>query len=347
MKTVRRSNISTTRRLLTVTDEFSHIQGTEDNTRKTLILKSETIGKFLFHRESNIRMAALALLITTFSTRKPLMPAAMKAILRGLPSMHADSDSYTRGEIMSLTRKLIIRLKSGMLEEQTEQALEPAAHQKPQSDLARSDTVTKLYLKAYIDFLVRDLRVTASYPRHISALKALKLLLDSGLDSRTAFKPAKSELETRWKFHMEVFDARLLRSLVDLLLDPFEEVRATALSILNLFPQDILMCGLLNPAPEKTAIAMRLTDAIARAEIIASKTSRADHADTVARLYHIMFCGASTSNSDSSQTDWWANKLSVVDTIVRKLEERLSSSNGLFNASMREAPLHGYVSGLR
>lgn len=246
---------------------------------------------------------------------------------------------------MSLTRKLIIRLKGGMLPERIScSTLELPPH-KPQLGLARSDTVTKCYLKAYIDFLLGDLRVTASYPRHISALKALKLLLESGLDPRTTIKPAKSE-EKRWKFQMKIFDARLLRLLVDLLLDPYEEVRATAQSIANLFPQDILMSGMLNTAAEQP-VAMRLTDAVARAENIASKTSRADHADTVARLYHTMFCASSTSTPNYGRADWWASKLLVVDTIVKKLEERLISSKGLFNASMREAPLHGYMSGLR
>lgn len=312
-----------------------------------LVLKSEVVGRFLFHNEPKIRVAALSLLITGLSTVKPLTTSATNAILRGLPSMHADSDAYSRGEIMSLTRKFIIRLKGGVIKD--EDALEASQSVSGQQNAgpSRSEEETRKCLEIYIDLLQKDLCVTASYARHISALKALNLLVISGLDPRADIPPAKSEVQTHWKFHFEVFSRSLLRLLVDLLLDPFEEVRHTALSIVNLFPRDILFGASSNTANQQVAIGMRLTDALSRAENTASKTSRADHADTVARLYHILFCAALSEDSSHASSDWWSTKFSVVDKIITNLEERLSSPKGLFNSTMREVPLHGYISGLR
>ncbi|KAJ5908778.1 Armadillo-like helical [Penicillium taxi] len=309
-----------------------------------IILKSEIIGKFLLHRESTIRVAALALLITAFSRAKPFTKAATRAILNGLPSMHADSDSYSRGEIMSLTRKFIIRLKGGILGEGP--VLESAADKK-QPASTMNDSETKFFLREYLDFLESDLSITASYPRHISALKAIKLLLDSGLDPRAGIIPPKSEVQTRWQLQMDVFEPRLLRLLVDLLLDPFDEVRQASLTIINLFPQQIMMRGLRDGTDQHPTPGLRLTDALARAESIASKTSRADHADTVARLYHVLFTAALSSDSPEAGSGWWETKASVVNAILEKLEERLLSPKGLFNSSMQEAPLHGHMSGLR
>lgn len=308
-----------------------------------LVLKSEVIGAFLLHQEPSIRIAALSMLVTAFSTVKPLTTAATSAILRALPSMHANSDSYTRGEIMSLTRKFIIRLKYGVIRIE-ELAASGSASRKQQVGSIKDDTETKKFLGAYIGFLQSDLVVTASYPRHISALKALKLLLLSGLDPRADVLPPKSEVETRWHLKMDILEPHLLRLLVDLLLDPFEEVRQTSLSIISLFPQATLLHGLID-AEQQSTNGVRLTDALARAERLASNTSRADHADTVARLYHIFFCAA--SQSSGARAEWWATKSSVVNTILLKLEERLSSSGGLFSSSLRDAPLHGYMSGLR
>ncbi|KAJ5160900.1 uncharacterized protein N7482_007904 [Penicillium canariense] len=319
----------------------------KEGSPQKLVLKSEVLGKFLLHREPNIRVAALSLLVTAFSTIKPFTSAATNSILRGLPSMHADSDSYSRGEIMSLTRKLIVRLKSGILAVQESSEATAQTLKNGPSGLVKSDDETVAFLRKYINFLAHDLCVTASYPRHISALKALKLLLESNLDPRTSVPPPKSETETRWKFHMNIFEPRLLRLLVDLLLDPFEEVRQTSLLIINLFPSSLLMGSMEATSDQPPATGMRLTDALALAENIASNTSRADHADTVARLYHILFCAALSSNSPEAGSDWWSTKPSVVSTILSKLEERLSSSKGLFNSTLREAPLHGYMSGLR
>ncbi|QQK40766.1 Armadillo-like helical [Penicillium digitatum] len=314
---------------------------------EALVIKSDVIGKFLLHREANIRIAALSLLITAFSTVKPFTVQATKAILRGLPSMHAESDAHTRGEILSLTRKLFVRLKGGIVKDgDIALKTEKAATKLAQSQV-RNEAETREFLKAYLKLLGNDLRLAASYPRHITALKALKLLLDSGLDPRIEVKPHKADMENLWKVNVKVFDAHLLRLLTDLLLDPFEEVRQTSLSILSLCPREILLNGLHNKTDQQLAAGMRLTDAITRAESLASNTSRADHADTVARLYHIIFCAALPANSGQPASDWWTTKASVVDTILKKLEERLLDSKSLFNSTMREAPLHGYTSGLR
>ncbi|KAJ5960846.1 Armadillo-like helical [Penicillium vulpinum] len=314
---------------------------------KVLIMKSDVIGNFLLHREANIRIAALSLLITAFSTVKPFTVGATKAILLGLPSMHAESDAYTRGEVLSLTRKFFVRLRGGIVKDEDAVLHTEKTASKPAQGQVRNEAETTEFLKAYLKLLGDDLRLAASYPRHITALKALKLLLDSGLDPRIEVKLQKSEMENLWKVQVEVFDAHLLRLLIDLLLDPFEEVRQTSLSILSLCPREILLNGLHNKTDQQSAVGMRLTDAITRAESLASNTSRADHADTVARLYHIIFCAALPANSGQPASDWWTTKASVVDTILKKLEERLLDSKTLFNPVMREAPLHGYTSGLR
>ncbi|KAI3140371.1 hypothetical protein CBS147326_2072 [Penicillium roqueforti] len=314
---------------------------------EVLVLKSDVIGNFLLHREANIRIAALSLLITAFSTVKPFTVGATNVILRGLPSMHAESDAYTRGEILSLTRKFFVRLRGGIVKDEDVVSQTDKTANKPGQGQVRNETETIEFLKAYLKLLGNDLRLAASYSRHITALKALKLLLDSGLDPRLEVKLQKSEMENLWKVHIEVFDAHLLRLLIDLLLDPFEEVRQTSLSILILCPREILLNGLHNKTDQQSTAGMRLTDAITRAESLASNTSRADHADTVARLYHIVFCAALPANSGQPVSDWWTTKASVVDTILRKLEERLLDSKTLFSSTMREAPLHGYTSGLR
>ncbi|CAI7573376.1 unnamed protein product [Penicillium palitans] len=314
---------------------------------EVLVMKSDVIGNFLLHREANIRIAALSLLITAFSTVKPFTVRATKAILRGLPSMHAESDAYTRGEVLSLTRKFFVRLRGGIIKDEDVALKTDKTANKPAQGQVRNETETTEFLRAYLKLLGNDLRLAASYPRHITALKALKLLLDSGLDPRIEVKLLKSEMENIWKVNVEVFDAQLLRLLIDLLLDPFEEVRQTSLSILSLCPREILLNGLQNETDQQSAVGMRLTDAITRAESLASNTSRADHADTVARLYHIIFCAALPANSVQPVSGWWTTKASVVDTILKKLEERLLDSKTLFNSTMREAPLHGYTSGLR
>ncbi|KAL4785390.1 putative death-receptor fusion protein-domain-containing protein [Aspergillus varians] len=320
---------------------FSKLQKQED---RPLILKSEFIGQFLFHHDFNIKMATLSFLITAPSTTKPLSAAAIRVIIKSLPSLHAESDSGARGEILSMVRGLIGRLKGGILAN-VENPVEPRTTLSKKQPLVfiRDDIETRSCLENYLDFLTADLRTTASYHRHIMALKTIFLLLESGLDERyigAAFNKPEHR-QVRWKFHMEIFGSKLLRLLVDLLMDPFDEVRAAAVNLLKLFPNSLLLkhAGRNTEKPE-------LIIAITKAETLASNTSRADHADTVAQLYQVTFHTADASDPRKTG-NWWDTKLGVVELILKKLEDKLSSSEGLFNSSLRDAPLHGYLSALR
>ncbi|KAL4803456.1 putative death-receptor fusion protein-domain-containing protein [Aspergillus unguis] len=310
---------------------------------KPLILKSKFIGQFLFHHDFNIKMAALSLLITAPTTTKPLSSAAIRVVLKSLPSLHAESDPCTRGEILSMVRGLIVRLKGGILAD-IENPVEPRTTQSKKQPIIyiRDDKETQSCLETYLNFLTADLRTTASYHQHIMALRTLYLVIESGLDERYigALSSKPEQLQVRWKFHIEIFGPKLMRLLVDLLMDPYDEVRIAALNLLKLFPTPVLLktAGSDETKPE-------LLSALTKAEVLASNTSRADHADTVALLYNLIFYTADAK--DPKGTDWWKTKLGVVEMILTKLEGKLSSSEGLFNSSLRDAPLHGYLSALR
>lgn len=318
-------------------------------TDESVVVKSDVIGEFLLHRESSIRGTALSLLVIAASTTKPITSAAVRAILRGLPYMHAESEAYSRGEILHLTRKLIIRLKGGVVEDQIPLAKNANMENGPQKGSVRSDGETRAFLNAYLDFLIADLRPGASYPRHITALKALVLILGSGLDSRVdpAIISKIPGQNNRWMFDMKIFKPSLLRSLVDLLLDAYDDVRDTSLWIMKMFPREILMGGFSQNPGEPFGQVPQLTDALARAEQLASNTSRADHAATVACLYDLLFFAATVNRSDKPESQWWETKAGVVDRLLTKLEQKLLIQGGLFNSTMRDAPLHGFLSALR
>ncbi|KAF9891702.1 hypothetical protein FE257_003714 [Aspergillus nanangensis] len=326
---------------------FSRAGASNDKSDTALVLDSAVLGQFLFHREFSIRIAALSLLITAPVATKPVSFATMKAVLKGLPSMHAESNSYSRGEILSLVRKFIIRLKGGILSQAEDWGETIPLPKKQQANVARDESETHASLREYIEFLKSDLRPTATYPRHITALRSLNLLLDSGLDARFPGSGASKPdgVVPKWKSHMDVFDPSLLRLLVDLLLDPYDDVRATAMAIVKQFPMEISLGNLRSPSGGDTTCP-QIIDALYKAEQLASNTSRADHADCVARLYQIVFSAALPATSQET-AQWWDTKWSVVDTILKKLESKLSVVGGLFNASMRDAPLHGYISALR
>ncbi|KAK2756662.1 hypothetical protein FQN54_005107 [Arachnomyces sp. PD_36] len=322
------------------------------NAQEKVILDSRRVGKFIAHQDSSIRISALSLLVTAQSTTNPLTPGTFQALRENLPFIHADPDPHTRGEIINLIRALIIRLRGGMALSQrvmtnghsSTKAL-PGVKDAPISiDDLTSVEDQYAFLQWYVDFLQSELRPTASYQRHISALKVLDLVLSSGIDKRID-KSKLSKLgqdQSSWVRPLDVFKPTFFKILVDLLVDPFDDVRSTSLAILGFFPADIISATQTLGSTSSESLSSQLFQALSRAEQLASRTSRADHADTVARLFLALFTLA-----DNKSTLWYRNKSNIVDTILTSLEKKLSCPAGLFSTTMRDHPLHGYISALR
>lgn len=311
----------------------------------SVVLDSRRIGVFIGHQDSTIRISALSLLIMAPSTTKPPASGTLEALRDNLPFIHPDPDSRTRGEILGLVRKLVIRLRGGM--------------SVSQKTIKRTDTIDRnaivtvedqhSFLQWYVGFLQSELRPTASYQRHISALKALDLLLRSGMDKRIqATNLSKlGQDQVPWVRSTEIFSPSLFKALVDLFIDPFDEVRETSLSILSLFPAEFIRSTqICTGNNSELSFSFQLSQALSRAEELASCTSRADHADTVARLLLLLFTVA--DNEEKTRIHkWYQNKSGIMETILSKLEQKLSGSKGLFSATMRDQPFHGYISALR
>lgn len=263
-------------------------------------------------------------------TSKPISTIALKAILESLPSLHAESDSRFRQDIASLIKRLMLRLRG------------PSAQR---DFMEKEGKDAYLFMKNYVDFLNNELIPTASYQRHISALTSISLVLNTGVDPNATH--VSQDEQVLWRYKVHVLRPNLFRLLTDLLLDPFDEVRGSALHLIGLFPRALsiqvgneLVAGGFN-------VQERLITALSRAEALASRTSRADHADTVARLYHALYCMAEAGNDTQGGGLWFSTKVGVVNEILQGLEAKLFTGIGFSNTSIRDAPLHGHTSALR
>lgn len=290
-----------------------------------LILDSKTLGHFLLHKEQKIRMSTLSLLITDPISTAPLSAAAGNAILMGLPSIHAESTSKVRQELTSLNLKLMARLRG-------------SSNQKHYMEKDGLDA--KEFMERYVSFLEGELVSTASYQRHITSLKSLSIILNTGVDPNVNHVP-KNE-QALWRYKVNVLRPSLFRLLVNLLLDPFEEVRGTALNLLSLFTNEAL-----KDSHGESDVVQNLTAALAKAEILASNTSRADHTDTVARLYHALFTRTNSGDSTKTPEEWFQTKIGVVNELLQRLEAKTFRQGGLFSTSTRDSPLHGYLAALK
>ncbi|EEQ31240.1 HEAT repeat protein [Microsporum canis CBS 113480] len=315
------------------------------STDKFLVLESQKLRLLLIHSNAKIRVRVLSLLISAPSTTKPFSPDALLIFKEMIPFVHAEADAHVRSELVSLIRRLTVRLRGGSSPRQLKTEVIETNQNSQYLD-------AKTFVSWYIEFLQSELRLSASYQTHILALKALATLLQSGLDPRIdSAKLSKiGNDQKNWPFAIDIFTTSLFRALGDLLINPYEEIRMTSLAILRLFPLSFIKPQSI--AGDELGIKdgtirqpyHQLLEAFSRAEEMAGQTSRADHADGLARIYHFLFDLAENGRGCNDRTSIYNYKYDIVDLILTKLEKVTSLSD---IATLRNTPIHGHLSALR
>jgi hypothetical protein len=302
--------------------------------------------------------------------------------------LYCDSDAKFRNEVLSNTKHMIERLRGATaflvreieilsFQLRPENSLDPQWRQMAQQALEQTTDLLRghaNFVEWYIEFLLGELIPTASYQRHITALKAISLLLRSGILKPSARSPPVkiSDNATVWPYLVEFFNPMAMRLLLDLLMDPFEDVRSNATSILKLAsPEDFseseqdeesqggvngscvqdaadavqnsLIATPSTSCEEKFSTVRKgkslglLRDFVERAKGWSKRTGRADYADGVARSTSLLF---SLLSSNTEQT-------AFLTQLVEDLEAKLSIAEDDLAKAVQEAPVHGTFAALK
>ena len=252
----------------------------------------------------------------------------------------------------------------------------------PAQQVQFDDTMTFLerhrrFIEWYVGFLLGELIPTSSYQRHITSLKAISILLGSGILERDSTRPLAQipDHATTWPFKIQFFTSGSTRLLLDLVLDPFEDVRSSATAILKLAPTE---CFTFRPSGEEfqngvspntpkqyfaaenvrgtshystNGIAARrqgrqdrdgqtlglLMKFLERAKDVSKRTGRADYADGVARSYELLYSLLSTAQS----------RIELIGEIVDELSAKVEVAEQDLGRAVLEAPIHGTFAALK
>ena len=211
------------------------------------------------------------------------------------------------------------------------------------------------FFKFYMQFLASELRPTASYQRHITALHILGAVVRCA-SSKNTISLLKVDLVDRdvERHGHSSFTRSLLRPLFDLLMDPFDDVRSMAASVVLIVLENVgephfrSLKGEAVQAPLSVAISgdkgddcLNLSDLLNRVRSTLRTTSRADHADGVARLYCVIW------QLGTKSLDWHVNKTFVMDNLFSDLEGDIDVALSDLHLAVGTRPLHGHLIALR
>jgi Putative death-receptor fusion protein (DUF2428) len=298
------------------------------------------------HLSFNIRRRAYELLLT-FTT--PIRSSTLQLISKHFTHLYGDADPGNRGEISSITRHMIHRLKVGSaFHAKALLKLETSGQQREDHKIEYESH--EVFLGGFLSFIQGELRPNCSFPRQISALRTLQLLAESGIDPSVPTNIAwKSSHDLpRWPLKKSLCEPRMKSALLRLLLNPFEEIRNSATIVLKLILGNaitsnnqgfsILASNVSSALPIECQQDESNQDKISRvigdANSLAALTNRADHADGVGRLLGLQY-------------QFTTSRSLLVRKILEALEKVSGASRDKVALQRTDFSLHGYLLGLK
>ena len=343
--------------------------GTEE--LESFSIDSEALAcSHLEHPSASVRLSALSLLISSSVTSKPFTQRILEILRVCIPYFHLEVNPKARNEYIALMKKLCLRIrlaimsllrahqtsiKFGFEESSTSKAVsvtEDTVACKPREQLLRAHLV---FRKRYLLFLFHELRPTASYQSHITALKILHPLLGEDWASPVALSGGNYN-------YLNALDKGLpwnsfYQPLYDLLLDPFDDVRQSAALVIETCVQRDLAAYVPSPAAtteeeiheidqtgEVTADAPILNIVLHMAEKKAKQTGRADHADGVGRLYELLYL---SNRVIVESTKRHHSSFPILDRLISEIEKEVKIATDDLLQAIGNASLHGHLIALR
>ncbi|KAK3391959.1 putative death-receptor fusion protein-domain-containing protein [Sordaria brevicollis] len=290
------ATLETGKRFGLVEEPSNDIDASQSSSK--VILRDTVLESFLTHPSLSVRSSAFSLLVSSQATTKPFSRIAFDLLRKHLAAFHADFDAKLRNEVLGYTKNLIRRVKNVISVAQ--RSLAQAAAKQNQAPADKQTTSSKkkdapenllknpaeakevldrheAFLSWYLGFLKGELVPTASYQRHITAMRAALLILKVGKHAGATDDTVDEDVSESISS-----DFTWIRLLLDLLLDPFDDVRDSASSLLGLFSQEIIKSPARPSLNSKNQLDV-LQDFCVKARTLADRTGRADHGDGAAR----------------------------------------------------------------
>ncbi|KAK0722821.1 putative death-receptor fusion protein-domain-containing protein [Lasiosphaeria miniovina] len=309
-------------------------------------LQETVLDNLLTYPSPSVRSSAFSLLISSQATTKPFSQVAFSLLKRHIAAFHADYDAKFRNEMLSLSKSLIRRVKNVLSVAQRslsrpahlrtreinadatvpspKKRFGPEAALKDEAEAHEIINRHEAFLRWYIDFLKGELLPTASYQRHITAIRAALLVLKVGKHAGASDDGVDIDVA-----RIIAFDATWIRLLVDLTLDPFDDVRDGATTLLALFPQEIVKAPSAFARDSGTLLDI-LEEFSLKAQALANRTGRADHGDGVARSQGLF---ATWLDNPESQ-------IAFSSKLIQGLEGKILKAEQDLGHAAIESPVH-------
>lgn len=333
------------------------------------------------HSSDSIRITALSFIAHDATNTEPFSLKVLHILQQIIPYFHAEANPRVRNEFIVIMKSICTRLERGfsivsksLASHQAQPTFNSITKATTRMNMPDGDSLSKTHIvfsKWYINLLLGGLQPTASYQYHITTLKILEFLFHEEMvriDSNRLFHPFKIVNHFSIQGDRNFFGSSFVRLILDLVMDPFDDVRMTAGKLLQLvlsnqYPWSASSWSRKAEQSIKSSIQFQTTTSrptnhayilyvLNRAEPLMYRTGRADHADGIGRLYYLLY--NSCQNFSDSTPDvvkksvlWSSSGWSIIDHLLSELGRNISIAQRDLRVAVRGAPFHGNLIALR
>ena len=288
----------------------------------------------LDHASPSVRLNALTTLVSLVKPAEAFENSIVDRLKECIPYFLLETSSKPRNEFIAVMKKFSNSIRMAV----------PALMGKA-SEYERSNAAE--FLLWYLRFLVQELRPTAPYQTHITALNLILGLIQSF--ARDICVNSILRLITPNYEQYKILFRQLSRVLLDLLFNAFDDVRHFSAEILELLVEsefharsNTISAGSKATDKEEATLTIidQILDCVPRAKDLFYQTARADHADGLGRLLNLAYISRQCSSNLYDQT-------AMYHDLVYELQKGIDEAVKDLDHAVRTAPLHGHLIALR
>lgn len=206
------------------------------------------IERLIQHESSALRVSGMGLIAADQRGSSPVGKHEMAIILSNMDCIFFETDPRFRNKILGFFRNIVSRIRG------TSYALHRDLRKSQKWALARGDTESaqavsekaksvdeeifsiKQFFDALCDYFLKSIAPGSPYQCQISALLAVRILLQSGLDTRVPTVYFEKTYVS-YEFEYQVLTENFVNSLIDNVMNNYEDVRILSLEMIQLCPE--------------------------------------------------------------------------------------------------------------
>lgn len=275
-------------------------------------LKDRSVMQNLQNISRFLRFEVLSLLISCKQVAKPIDPEIYHLIRENAAVIFCEANPKFRNQVYGLLRRFLFRIR------QSTYALHKKRQGKEEIEQAKE------FLNWMVEYMMGFMRPGTPYRGLATGFQFIELLVTNGLDKRVSSQYFEDS-PVEFQFSVDIFTKKLVRILINSILNDFYDIRQAASRLLQMAPKPTPYLSSIEDVDKLTKVSAPLLAGV-----------RARQGDAGAQISEIAFLSYPTDES----------RIHLLENLLHETEQRVEAALRDIKNACHQSGVHGYFQAL-